>query len=72
MSFFRRSACAFIAACLLLTLPGLAASRTEDSRGLRPISLTIPGETQPVALYGESHALVTAYPTTTTAGLSCP
>ncbi len=58
MTFLQRTARIFLAACLLLTLPGLAASRTEDSRGLKPITLAIPGESQPVALYGESHALI--------------
>ncbi len=53
-----RTARVFIAACLLIALPVLAASKPVDSRGLKPITLAIPGEALPVALYGESHALV--------------
>ncbi|MDP2787963.1 MAG: SUMF1/EgtB/PvdO family nonheme iron enzyme [Pseudomonadota bacterium] len=45
---------------LILAAPGLAlaAKKTEDARGLQPVLLTVPGEARPVALYGESHALV--------------
>ena len=58
MIFLQRTARVFIVAWLLIALPVLAANKPEDSRGLKPITLSIPGETQPVALYGESHALV--------------
>jgi hypothetical protein len=37
---------------------GLAAQKTESTRGLQPVVLTLPGDTRPIALYGESHALV--------------
>ena len=58
MYFLQRTAQTLVAACLLLALPALAVSKPAAGRGIQPLTLTIPGQSQPVALYGESHALV--------------
>lgn len=58
MTLLHQTACTFLATCLLLAPPALAASKAADSRGLWNISISIPGQAKPVPLYGESHALV--------------